>query len=377
MTKSTTITILGDDMALGGLADIFNYPAAYNVLPYKNYDTDDEKPALTGFFLPSHKFALLKEYVDARGVTDHVRFKEFYMAKRKKLTDKALIDECAEHCFTPREALIKHGDNMFDSVALSQRMMQLQIQHLGNKLTHMQLLWDKTKGNGMEVVNAFESKDSKLIVVEPPIVDENKANYKNLYVAGIDSIDMGTSESATDYDVSDFCVIIYKRVFGMDEPRIVAMYKDRPKNIREAYDLTLKLLTWYNCQAMLEYTKISIIQYFTERGKRNLFMSRPEWASSNGNFTRRRVNNKALIGVPSTMACINHGLELVGNFVADYWHTIDFPEIVEQLLNYTLPEKRKFDCVAALQMVMLGDEALTGINPVAATPQQKQWKDFG
>ena len=243
MIKNTTITILGDDMSLGGLADIFNYPAAYNVLPYKNYDTDDEKPALTGFFLPSHKFALLKEYVDARGVTDHVRFKEFYMDKRKKLTDKALIDECAEHCFTPREALIKHGDNMFDSVALSQRMMQLQIQHLGNKLTHMQLLWDKTKGNGMEVVNAFESKDSKLIVVEPPIVDENKAGYKNLYVAGIDSIDMGTSESATDYDVSDFCVIIYKRVFGMDEPRIVAMYKDRPKNIREAYDLTLKLLT--------------------------------------------------------------------------------------------------------------------------------------
>ena len=92
-------------------------------------------------------------------------------------------------------------------------------------------------------VKAIPSKSSKLLVVEPPIYDENGNVYKNLYVAGIDAIDAGTSESATDYDVSDFCIIIKKRVFGMSEPKYVAMYKDRPKDIREAYEISLKLLT--------------------------------------------------------------------------------------------------------------------------------------
>ena len=29
----------------------------------------------------------------------------------------------------------------------------------------------------------------------------------------------------------------------MSEPKYVAMYKDRPKDIREAYEISLKLLT--------------------------------------------------------------------------------------------------------------------------------------
>lgn len=130
----------GDEVSLEGLTDLFSNPTAYNILPYKNYDTEDDKPELTAFFLPSHKFSLLKEYVDSRGVTDHIRFKEFYKKQRAKLTDRALMDECAEHCFTPREALIKHGNNLFDPEPLSHRLMQLKVQNLGIKPKRMQLL---------------------------------------------------------------------------------------------------------------------------------------------------------------------------------------------------------------------------------------------
>lgn len=64
---------------------------------------------------------------------------------------------------------------------------------------------------------------------------------------------------------------------------------------------------------MLEFTKISIRTYFEEKGKGHLFMSRPKFAIS-GN-TRA---GKHLIGVTSTQAVIQHGLELVGNFINDY-----------------------------------------------------------
>lgn len=72
---------------------------------------------------------------------------------------------------------------------------------------------------------------------------DGKDPYKNLYVAGIDSIDQGTADSATQTDVSDFCIIIKKRIYGMQEPKIVAMYKERPRDIRTAYDNAMKLLT--------------------------------------------------------------------------------------------------------------------------------------
>lgn len=53
---------------------------------------------------------------------------------------------------------------------------------------------------------------------------------------------MGRQDSASDSDVSDFCVVIKKRAFGMEDPKYVAMYKYRPQDIRQAYDLTMKLL---------------------------------------------------------------------------------------------------------------------------------------
>lgn len=303
----------GDDIALKGLSDIFAKPEAYNVLPFKNYDTDDGKPEISSFFIPAHKFALTSKYLDKRGVTNYVEFKKFYEAQRSKLSDKDYLNECAEHCFTPREALSKHGDNVFDPVAIAERMVQIKVQGNYTKPRRMQLLWDKTAGEYNKVI-AKESETGQLLVVEPPILDETGRPYKNLYVAGIDAIDMGRQDSATDVDVSDFCVVIKKRAFGMEDPKYVAMYKYRPQDIRQAYDLTMKLLVWYNCKALLEYTKISIQTYFKEKGKGNLFMSRPEFAVS-GTSKRQR---KQLVGVPATEAVIRHGLELVSNFINDY-----------------------------------------------------------
>ena len=104
----------------------------------------------------------------------------------------------------------------------------------------MALLYDSSSTDKKKI-RAVSSRNSKLLVVEPPILDSDGNPYKNLYVAGIDAIDIGTSESASDYDVSDFCIVIKKRLFGMNEPKYVAMYKDRPKDIREAYEIALKL----------------------------------------------------------------------------------------------------------------------------------------
>ena len=360
-------------MAVGGLASLFTNPQGFGILPYKNYDTYDGKPELTAFFAPAHKFALSKKYLDNRGVTNWPELKKFYEDIRSKLSGKAYLDECAEHCFIPEEALAKTGANVFDSELVSQQMVNIKIHNSGSKIIPMALEWDKNSPKYSKV-NAYESSNSKLLVTEQPLKDSEGNVWKNLYVAGIDSIDMGTDNSAEDNDVSDFCIVIKRRVFGDQEPKYVAIYKDRPRDIRIAYMIALKLLTWYNCQAMLEFTKITFQQFLVERKKENLLMSRPEYAVS---IRAKKKPTKRLIGIPSTEAVIKHGLELISSFLSDYYYTIDYPEMLEELLKYTYENKRKFDIIAAMGCCEIGDEALTGIVPMKPQITQKTWQDIG
>lgn len=363
----------GDDMALSGLADAFTNPKAFKVLPFKNYDTYDGNPELTAFFLPAHKFALVSKYLDARGVTNHIEFRKYYEAYRESLSGQKYLDECAEHCFVPEEALAKTGANVFDSELVSQQMINIKIHGNGEKIVPTALEWDKNAPK-YSSVNSFESPSSKLLVVEPPLKDPEGKVWKNLYVAGIDAIDMGTDNSAEESDVSDFCIVIKRRVFGDKEPKYVAIYKDRPRDIRVAYMIALKLLTWYNCQAMLEFTKISFQQFLKDRNKESLLMSRPEYAVS---VRVKKRSTKRLIGIPSTEAVIKHGLELISAFLSDYYYTIDYPEMLEELLKYTYENKRKFDMIAAMSCCEIGDEALTGITPMKPAVTQKTWQDIG
>lgn len=105
-------------------------------------------------------------------------------------------------------------------------------------------------------------------------------------------------------------------------------------------------------------------------------MSRPEFATT-AKFKSRNNKGKHLIGLPATEAVITHGLELISAFIADYCWTIDFDEMLDQLLHYSYEAKRKFDIVAALSMVEIADEELSGIAPSEANKAQREWRDFG
>lgn len=363
----------GQDMALEGLSKIFTNPQAYNVLPYKNYDTEDGQPQYTAFFIPAHKFSLKKEFLDSRGVTKSKEFKKFYEDERKKMSGRDLLDYCAEHCFHYKEALFKQGDGIFDPILIADRLTQLRIQKEGVKPQQVELLWDIPKGsdNLRNKVKLVPSSQGKVFIYEPPMKD-GTSDYKNLYVAGIDSIDQGTSDSSTNNDVSDFCIVIKKRVFGSSSPNYVAIYKDRPKDITTAYENAMKLCVYYNCKAMLEHTKISIVMYFKSKNKDNLFMKRPK-----ATMPDIRKGNSQMIGYPATETYLRHGIELIVQFVNEWCYTMQIDEMLEQLLKYSWENKRKFDIVAAMIAAELGDEDLMGFVPRAQNEIKNAWKDFG
>ena len=365
----------GGDMgpALAGLAKMFEDPLSAGVLPYKNFYSDDGTAQYTGFFIPAYEFMMRPGYVDNRGVTDTKRAKAFYEEQRKLKSGERLLEYCSEYCFTPKEALLRQGENIFDSVLIADRITQIRVHKMGTSPQHIALLWDREDNdNSRNKVKAVSSPNSKILVYEEPKRDSESNIYNNLYVAGIDSIDQGTGDSATQYNVSDFCIVVKRRIFGLNEPKYVCIYKDRPRDIREAYENAMKILVWYNCKALLEHTKISILTYFREKKKDSLFMRRPK--SSLGDIKK---GNSAMIGVPATETIIKHGLELINNFVNDYCYGIDSDEMLEQLLNYSYENKRKFDIVAALGMCEMADEELTGINPKVKNEVTKTWKDIG
>lgn len=96
-------------------------------------------------------------------------------------------------------------------------------------------------------------------------------------------------------------------------------------------------------------------------------MSRPEFAMST-KFGRKA--QKKLIGVPASEAVIKHGLELLQNFVNDYFYTIEFDEMIDQLINYSYAAKRKFDIIAAASICEIADEELSGVIPKIANEIQ-------
>lgn len=316
-------------------------------------------------------------FLDDRGVTNEVTAKEYFEKKREVLRSdlQGFMEYCSEYCFTPEEALIRQGENQFNQALLAEQLAQLLIHKTLPTPTRGHLNY-KNGQNGQEgkEVKLMWTADPKgdVQVLEEPLKDDNGLVFKNLYVAGIDSIDVGTNDSTGQRDVSDFCIIIKKRVHGMKEPAIVAMYKKRPADIREAYAIAIRMMEWYNCQCVLEATRTSILTYARERKKTYLFMKRPR-----ATMTDIHKGNTNMYGTPTPEAVIRHYLELIENFVNDYCHTICFEEIIDQLLKYDYDNKRKFDIIAALGMAELGDEELYASPVKSQNHYKKEWQDIG
>jgi len=61
--------------------------------------------------------------------------------------------------------------------------------------------------------------NGKVHIIERPKEDESGFVPRNLYVAGIDGIDLG-GEDTSDFtkDPSSFCVVIMRRAYGVHPP---------------------------------------------------------------------------------------------------------------------------------------------------------------
>lgn len=112
------------------------------------------------------------------------------------------------------------------------------------------------------------NNNGECIVYEHP-----EKTLKGGYVAGCDPAD---HDDAYD-EASDLSLYIVKKQHGLDPPRIVFEYSDRPKKLNDYYDQAIMALLWYNnCKVLIERNRPRMISYFDDMGYKYLLQTTPQ-----------------------------------------------------------------------------------------------------
>lgn len=349
---------------LATLNKMFYDPEGYKILPYKNTYGRDQQVQYTGYFIPAYTMWFGDDDgnigFDERGVVNEEMAKIHFNKEFEKYKDPhaALLSK-AEYCFTPEDAFILEGSNRFDQELLIDQYNAITLHKTVEAPKFARLSWginketgdvDKTKKPKIEFVS-----QSSLQIAELPLEDPTGHAYSNLYVMGGDLIDADSTTSTGQTDVSNYCLVVLRRAFGTQPPKVVAIYKDRPQHIQTAHEMAIKLCMFYNCKILVEATRISLKQYMEKEHKLEFMMHRPRATANTYGKTNYRQ-----FGVPATEAIIQHQLDLIEQFIVDYSEQIQFPEMLQELMKYSYENKRKFDIVAAFGICLLADEDLIG-----------------
>lgn len=386
---------------LEGLKTIYYNPKAFKILPFRHKWTQDGTTIESGFFLPYFLQSLNPEYMDSRGVCNQTEYKKLLQEERNNLlaVPEDYLKKCAERCWNAEEAFTLEGQNKFNKMKIADQLAKIRLHKIGPRPQVGTIDYTyKSNKHSLENIDGFRwlLNSGKVQILEHPVwsdlykeqIEKQKkeaeeqgidfeapvyTEMNDLYVAGIDGIDIGAAQTSKETrDPSDFCIVIKRRAFGLNEPQYVAMYKDRPQNIREAYKIAMCMCRYYNCRINIEATRVGMITWARENKCLQYFMKRPR-----ATLTDIKYGTTKQYGTPATKTIIEQQTDLIADYVEDYGHNIWFEDMLEQLNGYNDENKTKFDIVAALGMVELADQELSGRQPTKVDKEVEEFQDYG
>lgn len=183
-----------------------------------------------------------------------------------------------QHPLTLQEAFEQRESNIFPTSLLKKRDMVL----IGNKPMVVKLVRDSKGKLSHEFcddvpitrmkVNPEENNAGAIQVIEFPPVNPPWG----MYYAGVDPvwrINTSTSKSLQS-------ITIYRGMVEKDGKLVhgypVAVYTGRHKHIEETYDVTAKLIEYYNAKAAVESNVKDFIEWMIQKGKAKYLMRRRE-----------------------------------------------------------------------------------------------------
>lgn len=358
--------------------NLFMDPVANEVFPIYGWNT--KRP--TGIFIPTHyKWAGTWE---KDGCPDIKTAEEIVDSERddKRENPSKFTKYCQEFPKTLKEVFTKTGTNNFNQAKLAEQFVRFDYDEELKEATYRASLdWIKAKDGRITGVKIVRDYEGPFEIAEEPMKNEEGHHYKNLYVAGVDSIDQGNIDSVTTTG-SKLAMLIKKRIpdgayFKSTQNVYVCKYLKRSDDVREDYENILKATILYDAKVNVEYSKIGIVGYFRDQKQYHRLLKRPSIALGKKEKDSPIAANTNLIGTTTSTDVINHQDSKIAEYINDYCHDIVFQDLVGQLIDYKREDRTEYDLVIAMGLAELADEEFLGLIAKPAISETKDFKNFG
>ncbi len=360
--------------------DIASEPDAFNILT-----VNDFKPKVC-ITLPAHYLA--GGFWERTGINDNNGAKKFYDDERERTKADIVFHQklIQEYPFNFDELFMKTGSNIFDQEKIATQWTKLIYDKTIKKPRVGRLEWVKTSAGKIKGVRFEEDINGHIEILEEPYHGKNNdKSFKDLYVLGLDSIDMAQLESTSSTNRSNIAALVKKRIvdgeyFSQTSNIYVAKYVNRSKMINTDYENVLKLAVYYGAKVNIEYTRTNIVAYFKTAKMSKLLMARPEVSmpkNSRDSQEMQDLRRQTLIGTTTAPSVIDHQDMLISEYINQYSDTIQFRDLLENLRDYRRNDRRKYDLVVAMGLCEIADEEFLGEPSKEANSETKNFKDFG
>lgn len=364
-------TAAEDESDFSSAKTLLYNPEGYNIQSVENvYDKPKQGKPTFGFFFPS--YINRAGCYNKDGVSDVIKalieILTFRYKAKYSADPKSVLRLIAEDPITPAEAIIKVKAAYFPTVALTERLAQLDSDphafddvYIGNLTL--------TSGNKVEFrisndipirkYGVDNSTVGALEIFEMPEKQANGEDFNLRYIMGHDPVDNDQAESSS---------LSSTFVLDLFTDRIVAEYTGRQAFAEDNYEIVRLLCLFYNAKCLYEANKKGLYAYFSKMQCTHLLADTPEYLRDKQMIKYSAFGSGAK-GVNASAAINNYANNLIRDWLLQPVPTIikedgeekevNIPRLyslrnralLEELISYT-PELN-VDRIRALGMVML------------------------
>ena len=203
--------------------------------------------------------------------------------KKKGSTKKSWEKYITQYPKTPKEAFLRTSGNVFPTVELNAWLGELEVSRKAQAAGMIgDLYWEQEKvkwkpNQNLYPVEKFPHKSDEdntgcVVIWEHPFKDDKGEIPYGMYIAGTDPYDQDGSTTS-----SLGSTFIYKTFTQFDQTynMVVAEYTGRPDQASTNYEITRKLLEYYNAKTLYENQLKGLKMYFEQKKCMYLLKEQP------------------------------------------------------------------------------------------------------
>ena len=268
--------------SFAGSEKLFYNPVAYNIYGIPNvYDKNTSGETICGFFWGAYLNRNLCYDLET-GEPDVIKSlieicSERYEVKYSSTDASAITQKKAEEPITPQEAIMRTEGTVFPVSDLKEYLEDIMVKkdsfisehYVGELITNANGDVEWRPNSDINPLRQYDSAGSDrtggVEIFQLPKKNANGLVPRDRYIAGIDPIDSDSGQSLFS------CFIL-----DLFTDKIVAEYSARPRLAEEAYEITLRLLKFYNAEANYESNLKGLFSYFDKKNSLHYLANTPQ-----------------------------------------------------------------------------------------------------